>query len=453
MRSQPVDLSKTFSPLLSNAKILVVDDEPGMRNFLVKTLAPYCSCVEEAKDTAQASALLDTKRFDIIILDNIMPGQSGIEWLAEQWEIGLFGDAILITAYAELETVIAALRAGAIDFLLKPFRSNQILNAVARCLDRAKLQRENNLLRHELDAHINILRRRKRLVGSSKEIETVRELLQRIAKLPANVIITGEYGTGKEVAARMLHDLSDRASLPFASISCSSGTKETFEEDLFGRVAQGADNQAQKEGLLLSAQGGTLFLDDVDELSSKAQIALIKVIETNKVKPFKADRDVPLNVRLVFSTSRSLRSLVEAGSFRKDLYYRINVLNVHIPPLRERPQDILDLVHLFLRKMKPDFKGESLEITPAIGAKLLRYDWPGNARELRNHVERAFINGDLALDLQLPPDAADIDTLAAIERKHILKTLEACKNNRPDAARKLGISRKTIDRKFRIWGL
>lgn len=450
---QNVGLIGAFMPSLINASVLVVDDEPGMRNFLVKTLLPHCACVEEAADATQASVKLDEKRFDIVILDNIMPGQSGIDWLSEQREVGLFADAILITAYAELETVIAAIRVGAVDFLLKPFRANQILNAVARCLDRANLQRENNLLRHELDTNANLLRHRNRLIGGSDEIETVREMLNRFAKQPSNVIITGESGTGKEVAARMLHDLSDRSDRPFVSMTCAARSREIFEEELLGRAAKHLDGVGQKEGLLLSAQGGTLFLDDVDELPTQAQVALVKVIEANSVRPISAARDIPLDVRFIFSSTRPLLPMVQAGEFRGDLFYRINVLNVHIPPLRERPTDILDLANLFLGQMSSEFNVEGPELSASVRSKLLGYDWPGNVRELRNHIERAFIHGDLTIGLEAPQNAEKTHTLAAIERRHILDTLDACGNNRAEAARRLDVSRKTIDRKCRAWGL
>ncbi len=451
---QNVGLIGTFMPTLSKASILIVDDEPGMRNFLLKTLMPYCARVEEAEDALQASAKLDEEHFDIVILDNVMPGQSGLEWLSEQREIGLFSDAILITAYAELETVISAIRLGAVDFLLKPFRSNQILNAVARCLDRANLRRENNLLKHELGANSNLLRHRNRLVGNSEEMQEIRDKLNSYAQLKSNVVITGESGTGKEVAARMLHDLSDRSDRPFVSMSCAARSLETFEEELFGRAAVHMEGVDEKEGLLLSAQGGTLFLDDVDELPAQSQIALIKVMEANSVRPISAAREIPLDIRFVFSSTKPLISLVQAGEFREDLFYRINVLDVHIPPLRQRPTDILDLTHLFLEQMQHEFKVEGPELTPSVRGKLLGYDWPGNVRELRNHIERALIQGDLSCGLEdRSKPENDIETLAAVERRHILDALEACDNNRAEAARRLGVSRKTIDRKCQVWGL
>ena len=207
-----------FGPWLAQATILVVDDEPGMRNFLVRTLSPRCKRIEEAADAEEASRKLDQHHFDVVILDNIMPGKNGVDWLIEQRAIGFFADAILMTAYADLETAIRALRAGAVDFVLKPFRSNQILNAVARCLDRMRLQRENFVLRYELRATADHILLRDKLIGGSAAIQQVRETLARVAPLPTTVLLTGESGTGKEVAARSLHALSDRAAKPFVPV-------------------------------------------------------------------------------------------------------------------------------------------------------------------------------------------------------------------------------------------
>jgi DNA-binding NtrC family response regulator len=197
-----------FGPWLAQASVLIVDDEPGMRNFLLRTLGPRCKRIEEAGDTEEASRKLDTQHFDVVILDNIMPGKNGVEWLAEQRAVGFFANAILMTAYADLDTAIQALRAGAIDFVLKPFRSNQILNAVARCLDRSRLQRENFVLRYELRATSDHFLLRDKLIGESVAIRQVREKIARVAPLPTTVLLTGESGTGKEVAARSLHAFS-----------------------------------------------------------------------------------------------------------------------------------------------------------------------------------------------------------------------------------------------------
>src|SRR5499426_1773218 len=269
---------------LAQASILVIDDEPGMRNFLVRTLGPRCKRIEEAASTDEASRKLDSQHFDVVILDNVMPGKNGVDWLAEQRAVGFFADAILMTAFADLETAIQALRAGAVDFLLKPFRSNQILNAVARCLDRIRLQRENYVLRYELRSTADHIVLRDRLIGESPAIRRVRETLARVAPLSTSVLLTGQSGTGKEVAARTIHTLSDRADKPFVPVNCAAIPPEIMESEFFGHL-EGAFTGAKgrREGLFTHAQGGTLFLDEIGELPIAMQSKLLRVLEDRRV--------------------------------------------------------------------------------------------------------------------------------------------------------------------------
>lgn len=447
------DSSTLYSRLIADAAVLIVDDEDGIRNFLSKVLDPECRLVKTASTVAEATELLDTTRFDIVILDNRMPGQTGIEWLAEQRKIGFFGDAIMITAYADLATAIAALRAGAIDFLLKPFRANQILSAVAKCLDRMALRHENTLLRHELSLGGDILRTRNALVGGSDEMLQVKKILERCARLDSNVLIKGESGTGKEIAARMLHSKSERADRPFVPVTCAAFSDEHFSSVLFGSLPEGDLAGHAKNGLFMSAEGGVLFLDDVNELSAIAQAMLVQVIETGRIRPVNATRDIPINVRIIASTSQNLLELVQQGVFREDLYYRLNVLDIEMPPLRTRPADILDLATLFIQKIATDLRLPPPEITASVRRKLLCNSWPGNVRELRNHIERALIHDDLEYGLEFDPDSRETTSLAAVEQRYIIETLEACGGNRAEAARRLGISRKTIDRKCQAWKL
>lgn len=447
------ETSQLLSPLIASASILVVDDEIGMRSFLTKTLRPYCALVEEATTVEEAAIKLDETRFDVVVLDNLMPGQTGIEWLTQQRQIGFFGEAILITAYADLETAIAALRAGAIDFLLKPFRANQILSAISNCLERTALSHENTLLRHELMFGSNVLTNRTMLVGGSDEIKKVKGLLERCARLDSNVLIKGESGTGKEVAARMLHAQSERANKAFVPVTCAALSDDNFSAILFGSLPEAGGSGHANDGLFLSAEGGVLFLDDVEELTAFAQASLVQVIETGRIRPLNATRAIPVNVRIIASTSRNLHDHVANNTFREDLYYRLNVLNVDMPSLRERPADIIDLATLFIEKIAAELRVPAPEIKPAARRKLLRNPWPGNVRELRNHIERALINDDLEYGLDFDPDDHAHGTLAAVERCLIIDTLEASGGNRAEAARRLGISRKTIDRKCQAWKL
>jgi len=444
-----------FGPWLSQASILVIDDEPGMRNFLVKILKPRCRKVVEASNTQEAALLLDAGHFDVVILDNIMPGQNGVDWLREQRKVGFFADAILITAFADLETAIRALQAGAVDFVLKPFRSNQILNAVARCIDRIRLRRENFLLRHELESNAKESRRRSRLLGESKSIKTIRETLHRVAPLSSTVLITGESGTGKEVTARSLHSLSDRANKAFVPVNCASIPNEILESELFGHVKSSEDaDEGVREGLFLHASGGTLFLDDIVDLSLEVQGALLWVIEEKKIRPLGSTREVPIDVRFIFSASTDLLAAVEEGRFRADLFYRINVLQIEMPPLRDRIEDVQELADKFMQEISFELGVPPLKISTAIRRGFMRYDWPGNVRELRNLIERSLILSEFPPEFEgVNEDNSFIfdDTLQSVERQHILRVLEECHGNRAEAARRLGVSRKTIDRKCAMW--
>ena len=297
-----------FGPWLAQASILVVDDEPGMRNFLVKLLRPRCKLIEESADAKDASRKLDGQHFDVVILDNVMPGRSGLDWLAEQRALGFFTDVILMTAYADLDTAIGALRIGVIDFVIKPFRSNQLLNAVARWLDRARLQRENFVLPHELKASSGALYLRNKLLGASTAIQRARDTIARVAPLPTPILFTGESGTGKEVAARSLHSLSSRADKLFVPVNCGAIPAEMIESELFGHV-KGAFTGAGKarEGLFMFAQGGTLFLDEIGELPYLLQSKLLRVLEDRRVRPVGSEREVPVDARFVFASNADLQ--------------------------------------------------------------------------------------------------------------------------------------------------
>ncbi|MEL7124706.1 MAG: sigma-54 dependent transcriptional regulator [Pseudomonadota bacterium] len=447
MNAPPKQTMDMYGPSLAGAKVLVVDDEPGMRHFLTKTLEARVKRVEAVGSPAQATKALDDAQYDLVILDNLMPGGTGLDWLTEQKRRGLFADAIMITAYADLETAIAALRAGVSDFVLKPFRANQILSAVARTLDRKYLQRDNVLLRRELSSGQG----HGKLLGNSEPMEDVRAMLARLAPLPTPVLFTGASGTGKEMAARHLHDLSDRADAPFVPVNCATIQPDRFAEELFG-VVEG--DERLKPGLLLLADGGTLLLDEIAQMPDTVQAALLRVLEDKKVRPVGAEREIPLNVRFLFATNDDIEASVEAGRFRADLYHRIHVVKIHMPALKDRMDDIVELAAYFMDRLSASLAMPSLELDAETLLKLRRYDWPGNVRELRNLIERSVILGDF-------PDAFSgagsvtgtqaIENLDLVVQRHILRMLDLCGGNRAEAARRLGVSRKTIDRKMQAW--
>jgi DNA-binding NtrC family response regulator len=450
---EPV-VNPEFGPWLAQASVLIVDDEPGMRNFLVKILGPRCKLIEEAADAKEASRKLDTQHFDVVILDNIMPGKTGLDWLAEQRAIGLFADVILMTAYADLDTAIEALRIGVVDFVIKPFRSNQLLNAVARCLDRTRLQRENYVLRHELKSASHRIFLRNKLLGDSAAMQKVRETIARVAPLPTTVLFTGGSGTGKEVAARSLHSLSRRADKLFVPVNCGAIPADMIESELFGHL-KGAFTGAGKarEGLFMYAQGGTLFLDEIGELPYVLQSKLLRVLEDHRVRPVGSEREVPFDARFVFATNADLQSRVEAGTFRADLYFRINVMQIQLPSLRDRGDDVQVLAALFMRELAQQLGVPPVAIDDRVRVAIAQYQWPGNIRELHNLIERTLILGAFPDDFGRSIDHRDKGghSLAEVERRHILSVLRETGGDREEAARRLGISRKTIDRKCTSW--
>ncbi|MBL4873233.1 MAG: sigma-54-dependent Fis family transcriptional regulator [Rhodobacteraceae bacterium] len=449
--SEPTKLTSDFGAGLAQISVLIIDDEPGMRNFLSKILASRCKQVEQAADVLQAEKLLDENHFDIVILDNIMPGQNGLDWLKGQRKVGFFADAILITAFADLDTAIEALRAGAADFVLKPFRSNQLLNAVARCFDRRELRRENYLLKYELAAEK--LCGHGRLLGRSEEVRSIRNTLERIAPLPTSVLFTGATGTGKEVVARTLHNLSDRANYPFVPVNCAAVSSETIANELFGYIRRDPSGDTNQDGLLFHARGGTLFLDEIAELPLPVQGTLLRVIDEMRIRPIGSMREVPLNLRFMFATNADLGLAVSEGRFREDLFHRINVVNIKMPRLIDRKGDLLELANMFMKKISDELGVPPLPLTEGVLLRLSSYDWPGNVRELRNLIERSLILGEFPPEFtdQENNDEMAVDSLAAVERRHILNVLAESNENRAEAARRLGVSRKTIDRKCAMW--
>ncbi|WP_295176836.1 sigma-54 dependent transcriptional regulator [Shimia sp.] len=455
-RSQPRMKDRApseFGMGLSAASVLVVDDEPGIRNFIVKILEPVVARVEQAANTEVASRLLDANHFDIVILDNVMPGTTGLAWLSEQRKLGFFADTILITAFADMDTAIEAMRAGAVDFVLKPFRSNQILNAVARCVDRVNLRRENYLLKYELASGNEQVR--SRLLGSSPEIEQIRATMARAAPLPTPVLLTGDTGTGKEVCARAIHMMSPRAEKPFVPINCATIAGDMIEHELFGHIRQDAGGRTVRhDGVFMNANGGTLYLDEIVELPLPVQAALLRVIEQRKIRPVGSSREVPLDLRFLFATNADMEAAVQEGRLREDLFHRINVLNIQMPPLRTRNGDLKELALMFIQQISKSLGVPPLTLSEGVLLNMARYDWPGNVRELRNLIERSLIVGEWASEFAAggsDEEVEAVDSLAAVERRHILTVLDACDGNRAEAARRLGISRKTIDRKCAMW--
>ncbi|TFZ01708.1 sigma-54-dependent Fis family transcriptional regulator [Ramlibacter rhizophilus] len=435
-----------------------MDDEQGMRNFLVKALGPRCHAVLEAASAEAGEQQLRAHHVDLIILDISLPGKNGVAWLKELREQGWSGDVILITAFADLDTAIEALRAGASDFILKPFRMPQILNAVQHCWVRSRLARENYILRRASAVEGQA---RGGLVGSSPAMAQLWESVRRAAGVHSTVLLQGESGTGKELVARALHAQSARAQGPFVPVNCAAVSPELIESELFGH-AKGAFTGATRarNGLFHYAQGGTLFLDEVAELPLPLQSTLLRVLEDLKIRPVGSEQLVPVNVRIIAATNRHLASEVAAGRFRKDLYYRLQVVELTLAPLREHKEDIPELAAHFMAQLAPALGAEPLALSDTEMAFLQRYDWPGNVRELRNLIERSLILGALNVSaLYAQPAAARLTTagqptdLHALEKQHILSVLESVQGDKTRAAQLLGISRRTLERRVAEWAL
>ena len=454
-----------------HASLLVVDDELGMRNFLEKTLQPRCGSVRCAADAAAADELVRRHRFDLVILDITLPGKSGITWLRELREQGYGGEVVLITAFADLDTAIEALRAGASDFILKPFRVTQILNAVKSGLERATLRRENFVLRR---AWLQRTPAAGALVGHSIAIKGLQAALQRVAGVNSTVLLTGESGTGKELAALALHHHSPRAAGPFVPVNCATLSAELIESELFGH-ARGALPARSKgrDGLFVYAQGGTLFLDEIGDLPAPLQATLLRVLEDRRIRPVGSEQEIPVDVRIVAATHRPLGPEVEAGRFRNDLYYRLQVVEINLPPLRSHKEDIPDLVQHFISTLAPQLGVPPMGVSDDEFAYLAQYDWPGNVRELRNLIERSLILGALnvsalypglkrpgvdrsAATEPLPPAAFTAAAppptdLHALEKQHILAVLDSVQGDKSRAAQLLGISKRTLERRVAEW--
>ncbi|MGH8750705.1 MAG: sigma-54-dependent transcriptional regulator [Burkholderiales bacterium] len=434
--------------------VLIVDDEDGMRSFLSRALKNRCGLVEAAVSAEEGAQLVARYHFDLIILDIALPGKAGVEWLHELREAGFYGDVILITAFADMETAIDALRAGASDFILKPFRVDQILNSIKRCFDRARLARENFVLRREI-AELSGASGVDGIAGVSDAVRDLCAIIKRIAPMPSTVLIQGESGTGKEVAARALHRMSNRAQRPFVPVNCGAISPDIIESELFGHV-KGAFTGANDahNGLFFYAQGGTLFLDEISELPHAMQSKLLRALAERKIRPVGSEREVPVDVRIIAATNKNLAPEVAAGRFRQDLFYRLDVVNITIPPLRERTEDIPVLAQHFCNQLSAQLGVPPIPLTREVLARIKTYPWPGNARELRNLIERSLILGYFPLQT-LPGDPVEEKSprlmLDEVEKRHILEVLAAASGNKSEAARRLGISRKTLERKCAQW--
>jgi DNA-binding NtrC family response regulator len=443
------------------SKILVVDDEPEMRALLRDVLQEHAYHVALAQNGPEALQRLSEDEYSVVLTDLRMKGMQGIALLAEIKKDFPDINVILMTAFGSVETALQAMKQGAYDYLVKPVKTDDLLRVMERALNEALLRREVTRLRREVRKEYSF----HQILGKSKAIREVFDLIRRVSDSPANVLITGESGTGKELVAKAIHYNSDRHDAPFVPVNCAAIPDALLESELFGHV-RGAftDAKTDKRGLFEEAQKGTLFLDEISELPLMLQTKLLRAIQEREVRPVGATRSVAVNARIIAATNLTLVEEVKAKRFREDLYYRLNVIEIRLPPLRDRREDIPLLVEAFLKKCK-EVNGKNIQgmSEPAL-ALLVDYQWPGNVRELENVIERAvtLTRGDRIMPEDFPPaiqgarrekriidDAADrVLPLEDVEREYILRILEKTGGNKYQAAQMLGIDRKTLYRKL-----
>ena len=443
------------------ARILVADDEPGLREFMVDSLELDNHLVTAAADGNEASALLDERSFDLVITDLKMPGVDGLELVgkiqAEQPETLV----VVLTAYGTVESAVEAMKHGAFDYLQKPIASPDALcHLVARAIEHRKLLDIKDRVERDspTGAHIG-------LSYGDATMKPVVDAIAKVARTQATVLLLGESGTGKEVAARALHQLSGRRDGPFMAVNCAAIADTLLESELFGHE-KGAFTGAteRRRGRIELASGGTFLLDEIGELTPALQAKLLRVVQERTFERVGGSRTLDADVRWIATTNRDLRAMIEAGEFREDLYHRLAVFPIELPPLRMRPADLVPIAHTLLRSIADEQHLKQVTLTPAAEKQLMAYHWPGNVRELRNALERAVILADGetvdAEHIWLDPratsrhtDRSGLETLADLERDAVIRTLDAVGGNRRRAAELLGIGERTLYDKLKRYGL
>lgn len=448
-----------------NGNILVVDDNKSILSALEILLKPVFGEITCLSNPNQIPSELRKKDFNLVILDmnfraGTNSGNEGIFWLNKIKEINPDASVVMITAYGDVETAVKALKAGASDFVLKPW-DNEKLIATIRLALQLNLSRQEvtSLKERETELKKEINREQKFLIGSSPQLVKILNLVRKVAKTDANVLITGENGTGKELIAQEIHHLSGRSGEVLVSVDIGSLSETLFESELFGHVKGSfTDAHESRQGKFELAHGGTLFLDEIGNLSIHLQSKLLSAIENRQITRIGSNQPVPTNIRLICATNRNLENMIREGLFREDLLYRINTIQIDLPPLRDRGNDIIILTEFFLKKYAFKYKKPEIKINRQAVDKLLHYSWPGNVRELQHTIEKAVILSESSVlkpeDLYLKPASAfpgsnSFTTLEVMEQEMIRIALENSNGNLTAAAEQLGITRQTLYNRFK----
>jgi DNA-binding NtrC family response regulator len=444
-------------------RFLIVDDEQSIRRLCMTVGQGLGFLCAEAETAEAALESLESMPPDIVVTDLKLPNLSGADLLRKIKEQLPRTEVAIMTGHGSIESAVDAMRQGAYDYIEKPFRVERLRQLLQRMAEKVRLVTENQFLRERVNTETQL----DGIVGTSAKIQDVMRMVSRLKDTRTPVLITGESGTGKELVARAIHFRGPLAPMPFVAVDCGALVPTLMESELFGHE-KGAFTGAlkSKAGLFQAANGGTVFLDEIGELPLELQAKLLRVLQEKEVRPVGSNDKVPVDVRVIAATNRDLESAYRNGTFRKDLYFRLNVVTVHLPSLREHRTDIPQLVHCFLDRYAPD---ENIQVTPAAMKSFLQYDWPGNVRELENCIARAVALGDHRLiDVaDLPPavgaeqgpnggpDVAGLSTtaLADLERMTILRVFEQAGGDKALAGRMLGISRATLYRKLKQYNI
>jgi two-component system, NtrC family, response regulator AtoC len=447
----------------SEVNILVVDDDEIVRESLCEWLREDGFHVETAEDGFKALEKVKERSWNIALVDLKMPKMDGLELMAKIKETHPDTQVIIITAYATVNTAVQAIKVGAYDYLVKPFNPEELSLLIKRLVESQNMIKEISHLRKELQKQYQFYD----LISKSAKMQKVFDLAHTIAKSNSNILILGESGTGKELLARAIHNESLRAAGPFIPVSCVALTETLLESELFGHE-KGAftDAIAQKKGKFELAGGGTIFLDEIGDISPKLQLSLLRVLQEKEFTRVGGTKSIKVDIRIIAATNRDLKKAVDEGKFRDDLYYRLNVISIELPPLREHTEDIPLLVNHFIEKFNIEMGGKVERISEEALELLMKYAWPGNVRELENVIERAMVitKGTLiqAEDLQLSPQVmkekgavspSDDKTIKSIEKKHIEKILTENNWNIQKSAEQLGIDRVTLYNKIKKYKL
>jgi two-component system response regulator PilR (NtrC family) len=449
----------------ADISILAVDDDVNMLAMLEKFLKRAGYTVDTTPDSMKAMSLVDEKNYDIVITDIQMPRATGMDLLKRIKELQKDTMVIMITAFGSVDSAVNAMKAGAYDYVSKPFNIDEILALLERATQQRRLQREVESLRQEVERKYSF----SSIIGKSKAMQDIFALIQRLSHARSNVLITGRSGTGKELIAKAIHYNSERRAMPLVTVNCSAIPESLLESELFGHE-KGAFTGAitSRRGLFETANGGTLFLDEIGDMPLGSQSKLLRVVETGEVRPVGSDDVKKVDVRIIAATHRDLKELIKHDQFREDLFYRLNVISVHVPDLKDRPEDVSILVEHFMKKYGEQFGMPNIRITHEASACLIKYTWPGNVRELENVIERsiALSSGEVvdAKDLpehlfQMKPSeliddlATDNMPITEVEKRYIMRILQRTNWHQSKAAQILGIDRKTLYRKIKEYNL